>query len=274
VLFVAAIAGGAGRPVIDSDFVVEPSGSVALGPQYGRAKIAGLTLEDAEKAVTAHLKQTLREPMVQITIGGWRDSTMSTARRNRSPSASQRAVQANSDATSTRREAQQTRELADLASRIAADQPALPLPWEQHPFPWEQQNPQPQVSNARRIGSYRDLIPAASSPSVTESIGVLKKIVERSEQDYIRVRELAEKNAVSAAEVGRAKSEYEISVERLRQGERALKYHQAVLAVEEADYQMLDEANRHAPGSVSESALRRAKLAVELARAKLEELAE
>ena len=40
--------------------MVEPSGSVALGPQYGRVKIGGLSLEDAEKAVAAHLKKTLR----------------------------------------------------------------------------------------------------------------------------------------------------------------------------------------------------------------------
>jgi outer membrane protein TolC len=114
----------------------------------------------------------------------------------------------------------------------------------------------------------------ASQPSISESIGVLKKIVERSEHDYNRAKELAEKGVVSATEVARAKSEYEISVERLRQGERALKYHRAVVSAAMADYLALQKANHRVPNSVSEEELRRAQLAIELARAKLEELSE
>ena len=105
-------------------------------------------------------------------------------------------------------------------------------------------------------------------------MGVLKKIVQRSEQDYQRLKELADNNTVSTAEVARARSEYEINVERLKQGERALRFYRAQVEWAEAEFQTLDEANQRAPGSVTELDLRRAKLAVELARAKFEELAE
>lgn len=64
----------ADAPIVD-DFVVEPSGTVALGPQYGRTQIAGLTLEDAERAVTRQLKAAnVKDPLVQITLGGWRNN--------------------------------------------------------------------------------------------------------------------------------------------------------------------------------------------------------
>ena len=119
-----------------------------------------------------------------------------------------------------------------------------------------------------------DLNVSIPAPAVSESIGVLKKIVQRAEQDYKRAKELAESNAVSATEVARAQSEYEISVERLKQGERGLRFYRAQLDVSEADYRQLLEANKRARGAVTDADLRRAKLAVEMARAKLEELAE
>jgi multidrug resistance efflux pump len=110
--------------------------------------------------------------------------------------------------------------------------------------------------------------------STTESLGVLRKIAERAQLDYHRVKELAEQKTVSATEVARAKSDFEISLERVRQAERGLKYHELLLEAAEADYQMLSEANRVAPNTVPQLRLRKAKLAVELARAKLEELSE
>ena len=68
--------------------------------------------------------------------------------------------------------------------------------------------------------------------------------------------------------------DYEISMERLHQAERALKYHQVVLKAAEAEYEMMVEASKRAPKSISGHELRRAQLAVELAKAKLEELSE
>jgi RNA polymerase sigma factor (sigma-70 family) len=48
-------------------YQVEPSGKVALGFSYGRVKIQGLSLEEAEVAVKAHLKALLKEPEVSLT---------------------------------------------------------------------------------------------------------------------------------------------------------------------------------------------------------------
>jgi hypothetical protein len=287
VLSVTVIASGAAGRHIDNDFVIEPSGSIALGPQYGRVKIGGLSLEDAEKAVAAHLKQTLREPMVQITIGGWREAPTSTSGQpwvvvpmssgqppslrpvpstsaaglpsqtwTNSPSASPSEVQGSSDAIAGRREP-----------------PASP-PGAALPFPWETQLPKAQASIARTNNPYRGLVSTAAAPSITESVGVLKKIAQRSQQDYQRINELAEKNAVSAAEVAQARSEYEINVERLRQGERALRFYRVQVEVAEAEYAALEEARVRSAGAVPNADLRRAKLMVELARAKLEEMSE
>jgi hypothetical protein len=53
---------------IDGVFVIESQGTVALGATYGRVKIAGLTLLEAEKAVTEKLKTVLTDVQVQITL--------------------------------------------------------------------------------------------------------------------------------------------------------------------------------------------------------------
>jgi protein involved in polysaccharide export with SLBB domain/beta-lactamase regulating signal transducer with metallopeptidase domain len=53
---------------IDGFYLVEPDGQVALGPAYGRAKIAGLTLEKAEFRIMEQLKRVLAKPAVQVTL--------------------------------------------------------------------------------------------------------------------------------------------------------------------------------------------------------------
>jgi beta-lactamase regulating signal transducer with metallopeptidase domain/protein involved in polysaccharide export with SLBB domain len=58
---------------IHGTYTVEPTGSVALGPAYGRAQVIGLTLEAAETAIQNKLKEILRNPRVQVTFAGWRD---------------------------------------------------------------------------------------------------------------------------------------------------------------------------------------------------------
>ena len=52
---------------IDQSFTVEPAGTVALGPTYGRVVVADMTLTEAEKAVTTHLRKILTDVVVQIT---------------------------------------------------------------------------------------------------------------------------------------------------------------------------------------------------------------
>jgi protein involved in polysaccharide export with SLBB domain/beta-lactamase regulating signal transducer with metallopeptidase domain len=53
---------------IDGSYLVEPTGTVALGPAYGRAQVQGLTLEAAEKAIDKQLKQVLTKPTAQVTL--------------------------------------------------------------------------------------------------------------------------------------------------------------------------------------------------------------
>ncbi|NOY42324.1 MAG: M48 family metalloprotease [Planctomycetes bacterium] len=52
---------------IDGAHLVEPAGTIALGPTYGRVEVSGKTLSEAEKSVTEHLNKILAEVSVQIT---------------------------------------------------------------------------------------------------------------------------------------------------------------------------------------------------------------
>jgi len=58
---------------IDGIYVVEPAGTVALGPAYGRVIVKGLSLVEAEGAIAKQLKQILRQPEVSVTLAGWVD---------------------------------------------------------------------------------------------------------------------------------------------------------------------------------------------------------
>jgi beta-lactamase regulating signal transducer with metallopeptidase domain len=53
---------------LDNYFVVESSGTIALGPLYGRVKVSGLTLEEAEQAIREHLLKDYESPRVQVTL--------------------------------------------------------------------------------------------------------------------------------------------------------------------------------------------------------------
>jgi beta-lactamase regulating signal transducer with metallopeptidase domain len=53
---------------INGPFVIEPQGTVALGATYGRVKIAGMSLLEAEKAVAEKLKEILTDVQVQVTL--------------------------------------------------------------------------------------------------------------------------------------------------------------------------------------------------------------
>ena len=52
---------------ISGNYDVEPMGTVALGPMYGRVKVAGKGLLDAEDLIKAHLSEFLKEVKVQVT---------------------------------------------------------------------------------------------------------------------------------------------------------------------------------------------------------------
>lgn len=49
-------------------YPVELGGILRLGPQYGSVKVAGLTVEEAERAVDAQVKKTLQSPKVTVSL--------------------------------------------------------------------------------------------------------------------------------------------------------------------------------------------------------------
>lgn len=58
-----------GRPTPDGGFyLVEAEGTVNLGPAYGSVRVAGMTIEQIEEAITWHLRQLLRDPVVSVKL--------------------------------------------------------------------------------------------------------------------------------------------------------------------------------------------------------------
>ncbi len=64
----------AGDPVlnefkyISGSFLVQSSGEVDLGPQYGKVKVEGMTLNEATKAIEDHLKKDIKIPQVAVSL--------------------------------------------------------------------------------------------------------------------------------------------------------------------------------------------------------------
>ncbi len=67
VLFINALGTLPDQP-INSAYLVTPGGNVDLGAAYGRVKVDNLTLDEASLAVENHLKRTLRDPQVSVTL--------------------------------------------------------------------------------------------------------------------------------------------------------------------------------------------------------------
>ena len=67
---------------VKGTFLVEPSGKIALGPEYGRVQVSGLTVEEAEVLVREQLAKYIRDPHVSLT---WYDAAShgDTALQNR-----------------------------------------------------------------------------------------------------------------------------------------------------------------------------------------------
>ncbi|HTQ40342.1 MAG TPA: polysaccharide biosynthesis/export family protein [Pirellulales bacterium] len=54
---------------ISGTFVIDPGGTINLGNPYGVVSVAGKTVEEAQQAIAAQLKQTLREPVLNVSLG-------------------------------------------------------------------------------------------------------------------------------------------------------------------------------------------------------------
>jgi polysaccharide export outer membrane protein len=53
---------------IDNFYLVEGEGIVSLGPAYGAVRVAGMTVEEAARAITVRLRQVLRQPEVSVQL--------------------------------------------------------------------------------------------------------------------------------------------------------------------------------------------------------------
>jgi len=53
---------------IDGFFLVEGEGIVTLGPAYGTARVAGMTVEEASEAITRKLQEVLQKPEVSVQL--------------------------------------------------------------------------------------------------------------------------------------------------------------------------------------------------------------
>ncbi len=54
---------------IGGAFVIEPGGTINLGNPYGTVRVVGMTVDEAKTAIETQLKQTLREPIVNVSLG-------------------------------------------------------------------------------------------------------------------------------------------------------------------------------------------------------------
>jgi len=57
----------ADQPIADA-FAVDPEGMVDLGPSYGRVRVAGLTVDEAQAAIRRHLSHIIEEPIVSVSL--------------------------------------------------------------------------------------------------------------------------------------------------------------------------------------------------------------
>ena len=62
------VSGALPEAQIMSNFPVEPGGIVNLGVDYGAVRVAGMTIEEAEKAIVEHLENSLKEPKVSVAV--------------------------------------------------------------------------------------------------------------------------------------------------------------------------------------------------------------
>ena len=54
-------------PIMDAYFL-DPEGKIDLGPQYGRVSVVGMTTDEAQNAVRAHLANVLDDPQVTVSL--------------------------------------------------------------------------------------------------------------------------------------------------------------------------------------------------------------
>ena len=65
---------------INGTYLVEQSGTVCLGPAYGRVQLKGMSVQEAGVAAKKHLETILKQPEVAVTMAGWASTTSRPSR--------------------------------------------------------------------------------------------------------------------------------------------------------------------------------------------------
>jgi beta-lactamase regulating signal transducer with metallopeptidase domain len=129
------------------------------------------------------------------------------------------------------------------------------------------------VAIAKAESSFqRDVAQASSSDSNAPSLAILRKFNAKQKMMLDRLQSLADKHVVSASELEQAKTEFEVGLASVRQAERMLESRRLLVQLAEVEYAQAMEANKNAPGAVSELEVRRRQLMVELAKSKVREI--
>lgn len=66
-LLIRAVGALPDQPIADA-FAVDPEGQVDLGPSYGKVKVAGRTVDEAQDAIRKQLAEILEEPEVSVSL--------------------------------------------------------------------------------------------------------------------------------------------------------------------------------------------------------------
>jgi hypothetical protein len=120
----------------------------------------------------------------------------------------------------------------------------------------------------------RALADQSSYESNTPSLAYCRKAMEQQQINVDRLQSLADKQVVSASELAKAKTELALFQEGLRQAERKLESRRLLVQLAEVEYAQAVEANKSVPSAASELEVKRKKLMVDLAQAKVRELAD
>ena len=239
------LANGFSDQPLNDDFIVEPSGSVALGPAYGRAKVAGLTLEEAECAVVKQLVNIIDAPEAQVTIGGWRNKATTPAGRHAVASSDRMVAMVDGHPVENTALRERQAPTTSTAQHAIDDNGAL-------------------------IRALALKLPEVNL-EMTPSVSAWKIIVASKKSHFERMKALSASHAVTAEELEQAKKDYDLSIAQRDHALRNLKYAQLGVDYAETEYQEAVAKHTADPKSISEYELRKLRLKVDMARLKVSE---
>jgi hypothetical protein len=187
-------------------YEVDAKGEIDLGPHFGRVAVQGLTLKEAEAAITSRLSESVDDFKVSLRM--WPPDHISPGG----------VIQ-----------------IEDIA---------------------------------RELGQFMQ------TPQPSDSLGVLRAIVESKDRELENLNRDSANREVSEAERAIKQGELEISKARYRQALRAVEYRLLLIDLATLALKQARETNEATPGAVPEAEIRRLGILVELAKAKYAEAAQ